>query len=233
LYTFSYSKNHPLTKALNSRLLRISAPKNPAAPSQHANHYSAVIAALSTLLITIRSTFTNRSIISTPSATFLADLLRRNHVNNTLSGPFTSLSTSAAVASARPPYHTTISALPEAQQICQHAIATTTSAPPEAQQTCHTSTARRPHHTTTSAPPEAQQTCHTSTACPLFITQQFQLCQKPNGSASKLLPLPGPLQYVNSAPITPARSSPPPQPSQDRPNPPSRTNQIRRFLPRR
>jgi hypothetical protein len=55
---------------------------------------------------------TNRSIISTTSATFLADLPRRNRVNNTLSGLSTSLSTSAPVASAPSPYHTTISDLP-------------------------------------------------------------------------------------------------------------------------
>lgn len=42
-----------------------------------------------------------------------------------------------------------------------------------------------------------------------LISRQLRLCQRLNRFASTLLPMPGPLQYVNSAPTTPARLFPP------------------------
>jgi hypothetical protein len=60
--------------------------------------------------------------IPTPSAIFLADLPRRNHVNNALSGPPTPPSAPTAVASAPLPYDNFSSA--RLSKFCQHAIPT-------------------------------------------------------------------------------------------------------------
>ena len=61
-------------------------------------------------------------IILIPSATFLADLLCRNYVNNALSGPPTPLLASTAVTSAPLSYDNFSSA--RLLKFCQHAIPT-------------------------------------------------------------------------------------------------------------